>query len=109
MFKAGIDSEDVALDMTRILLAKHEDEESADEDCKFRMTQEEYADKNKRKIACNRVRKLFYDVRDRFPDVFNKNEEITVSDEQLSIVISQLQQYAFLDSPYDVIGTAYEI
>lgn len=109
MFRAGIDSEDVALDMTRILLAKHEDEESAEEDCKFRMTQEEYADKEKRKIACDRVRKLFFDVRDRFPDVFSKNEEITVSDEQLSIVISQLQPYAFLDSPYDVIGTAYEI
>lgn len=109
MFRAGIDSEDVALDMTRILLAKHEDEESADEDCMFRMTQEEYADANKRHIACNRVRNLFYSVRDRFPDVFSKNEEITVSDEQLAIVISQLQQYAFLDSPYDVIGTAYEI
>ncbi len=109
MFKAGIDSEDIALDMTRILLAKHEDEESAEEDCKFRMTQEEYSDENKRKLACERVRKLFYDVRDRYPDVFNKNEDITVSDEQLSIVISQLQAYSFLDSPYDVIGTAYEI
>lgn len=109
MFRAGIDSEDIALDMTRILLAKHEDEESSDEECKFRMTQEEYSDENKRKLACDRVRKLFYDVRDRYPDVFNKSEEITVSDEQLSIVISQLQGYAFLDSPYDVIGTAYEI
>lgn len=109
MFRAGIDSEDVALDMTRILLAKHEDEESADEDCKFRMTQEEYSDPQKRKIACARVRSLFSDVRDRFPDVFSSNEVITVSDEQLAIVISQLQAYAFLDSPYDVIGTAYEI
>lgn len=109
MFRSGIDSEDVALDMTRILLAKHADEESADEDCMFRMTQEEYADPDRRHVACNRVRTLFAEVRDRFPDIFSKNEEITVSDEQLSIVISQLQQYAFLDSPYDVIGTAYEI
>ncbi|MBQ0142158.1 MAG: N-6 DNA methylase [Prevotellaceae bacterium] len=109
MFRAGIDSEDIALDMTRILLAKHEDEESSDEDCKFRMTQEEYKDLSKRKLACNRVRSLFKDVRERFPDVFTATEEITVSDEQLAIVISQLQHYAFLDSPYDVIGTAYEI
>lgn len=109
MFRAGIDSEDVALDMTRILLAKHEDEESADEDCMFRMTQEEYMDPQKKKVACNRVRDLFASVRNRYPDVFSLNEEITVSDEQLAIVISQLQAYAFLDSPYDVIGTAYEI
>lgn len=78
MFRAGIDSEDVALDMTRILLAKHEDEESADEDCMFRMTQEEYIDSQKKKVACKRVRDLFASVRNRYPDVFSQNEEITV-------------------------------
>ncbi|MDE7407624.1 MAG: type I restriction enzyme HsdR N-terminal domain-containing protein, partial [Muribaculaceae bacterium] len=109
MYRSGIDSEDVALDMTRILLAKHEDEESADETCKFRMTQEEYDDPEKRHAACQRVRTLFNAVKERYPDVFSENEEITVSDDKLAIVISQLQQYAFLDSPYDVIGTAYEI
>ena len=109
MYRAGIDSEDVALDMTRILLAKHEDEESANEDCLFRMTQEEYLNPNLRHQACKRVRDLFDAVRQRYPDVFGKNEEITVSDDKLAIVISQLQKYSFLDSPYDVIGTAYEI
>ena len=109
MYRSGIDSEDVALDMTRILLAKHEDEESADENCQFRMTQEEYDDIDKRTIACKRVRQLFNAVKERYPDVFTENEEITVSDEKLAIVISQLQQYSFLESPYDVIGTAYEV
>lgn len=109
MYRSGIDSEDVALDMTRILLAKHEDEESADEVCQFRMTQEEYDDPVKRTAACKRVRQLFNSVKEHYPDVFSESEEITVSDDKLAIVISQLQQYAFLDSPYDVIGTAYEI
>ncbi|MBQ4519041.1 MAG: N-6 DNA methylase [Bacteroidaceae bacterium] len=109
MYRSGIDSEDIALDMTRILLAKHEDEESCEEECQFRMTQEEFEEPLKRKKACKRVRGLFNAVKERYPDVFNKSEEITVSDEQLSIVITQLQQYSFLDSSYDVIGTAYEI
>lgn len=109
MYRSGIDSEDVALDMTRILLAKHEDEESADEICQFRMTQEEYDDPGKRTTACKRVRDLFKAVKERYPDVFSESEEITVSDEKLAIVISQLQQYSFLESPYDVIGTAYEV
>ena len=109
MYRSGIDSEDIALDMTRILLAKHEDEESSEEECQFRMTQEEYKDPSNREKACRRVRQLFDAVKERYPDVFNRSEEITVSDEQLSIVITQLQQYSFLDSPYDVIGTAYEI
>lgn len=109
MYRSGIDSEDVALDMTRILLAKHEDEESAEEICQFRMTQEEYDDTEKRTAACKRVRDLFNAVKERYPDVFSESEEITVSDEKLAIVISQLQQYSFIESPYDVIGTAYEV
>lgn len=109
IYRSGIDSEDLALDMTRILLAKHEDEESSDETCQFRMTQEEFKDPVKRKRACSRVRGLFELVKNRYPDVFKQSEEITCSDDQLAIVISQLQQYSFLDSPNDVIGTAYEI
>lgn len=109
IYRSGIDSEDLALDMTRILLAKHEDEESSDETCQFRMTQEEFRDPEKRKRACKRVRVLFEAVKNRYPDVFKKSEEITCSDDQLAIVISQLQPYSFLDSPNDVIGTAYEI
>ena len=52
---------------------------------------------------------MFYAVRDRYKDVFSATEEITASNSQLAIVISQLQQYSFIDSPHDVIGTAYEI
>lgn len=108
MYRQGIDSEDVALDMTRVILAKIEDESSSKEECEFHITPEEYADEAARKVACNRVRKLFDDVRDRYPDVFSPTEEITSSDAQLAIVISQLQQYAFLEASHDVIGTAYE-
>lgn len=89
MYRQGIDSEDVALDMTRVILAKIEDESSSKEECEFHITPEEYADKAARKVACNRARKLFDDVRDRYPDVFSPTEEITSSDTQLAIVISQ--------------------
>ena len=51
---------------------------------------------------------MFYAVRDRYKDVFTPTEEITASNNQLAVVISQLQQYSFMDSPHDVIGTAYE-
>lgn len=109
IYRSGIDSEDVALDMVRIILAKIEDESSASDECKFHITPDEYHNEQLRKIACKRVRILFETVKDRFPDVFSKHEEITASDNQLAIVISYLQQYAFLEAPYDVIGTAYEV
>lgn len=108
IYRTGINSENIALDMVRILLSKIEDESSADPDCKFRITPEEYADERLQSIACARVRKLFSNVRDRYPDVFKNDESITIPDKQLALVVNQLQGYAFLDSPYDVLGTAYE-
>lgn len=108
MYRQGIDSEDVALDMTRVILAKIEDESSSKEECDFHITPEEFSDPAARTIACARVRRLFEAVRDRYPDVFSPTEEITSSDSQLAIVVSQLQQYALLEATHDVIGTAYE-
>ena len=109
IYRSGIDSEDIALDMVRIILSKIEDESSAKDDCDFHITPEEFKDTTKRAAACKRVRELFRKVRDRYKDVFSPTEEITASDGQLAIVISQLQQYSFLDSTHDVLGTAYEI
>ncbi len=109
IYRSGIDSEDIALDMVRIILSKIEDESSAREECDFHITPEEYADETMRDAACDRVRRLFNAVRDRYTDVFSPTEEITVSNAQLAVVISQMQQYSFMDSPHDVIGTAYEI
>ncbi len=109
IYRSGIDSEDIALDMVRIILSKIEDESSASDECEFHITPEEYADEKAMNVACARVRRLFHAVRDRYKDVFSSMEEITASNKQLAIVISQLQQYSFMDSPHDVIGTAYEV
>lgn len=109
IYRSGIDSEDIALDMVRIILSKIEDEASAKDECDFHITPEQFADEAARNVACARVRRLFNNVRDRYPDVFLPTEEITASNVQLAIVIAHLQQYSFMDSPHDVIGTAYEI
>lgn len=109
IYRTGIDSEDVALDMVRIILAKREDESSANEECKFYITPEEFADEKLKVAACSRVRQLFTVVKDQYPDVFSEHEKITASDNQLATVISHLQQYSFLDADHDVIGTAYEV
>ena len=108
IYRSGIDSEDIALDMVRIILSKIEDESSAKNECEFHITPEEFSHETSCNAACMRVRRLFNTVRDRYTDVFTPTEEITASNAQLAVVISQLQQYSFMDSPHDVIGTAYE-
>lgn len=109
IYRSGIDSEDIALDMVRIILSKIEDEASAKDECDFHITPDEFKNPAMRNAACERVRRLFSAVRDRYTDVFTSTEEITASNSQLAVVVSQLQQYSFMDSPHDVIGTAYEI
>lgn len=109
IYRTGISSEDVALDMIRIILAKIEDESTTREECDFHITPEEYENPELKKNACNRVRRLFSAYKERHTDVFSPSEEITALDDQLAVVISQLQGSNFLDAPYDVIGTAYEV
>ncbi len=109
IYRTGIDSEDVALDMVRVILSKIHDESDSSPECAFHITPDEYADPRLRSRACQRVRDLFAQVCDRYPDVFTPQELISASDEQLAIVIAHLQQYNFLEAPYDVIGTAYEV
>lgn len=108
IYRTGINSEDVAMDMVRILLAKFTDETNPGEDCEFQCSPEELRTDKGRKQVSERVKELFNQVKAENNDVFNPAEEITCGDEEIATVVTQLQQYSFLESPYDVIGTAYE-
>ena len=69
IYRSGIDSEDIALDMVRIILSKIEDEASVKNECDFHITPEEFSHRESRDAACERVRNLFCAVRDRYQDV----------------------------------------
>ena len=114
LYKVGIDSEDLAMDMVRMILAKYRDEENEGETCEFRISPLELQSPERRKQVANRVRKLFHQVRDDNPDVFDKHETITAGDKEISTVVSELQDFRFLpdkesDEVYDVVGAAYEV
>jgi type I restriction enzyme M protein len=56
-----------------------------------------------------RLSKLFADVVvKRYPTIFGANERLDMKPTVLTYVVSELQQYALLDSPVDVKGVAYE-
>ncbi len=114
IYRRGLDSEDVALDMVRIILAKYRDEQNPGDLCEFRCTPEEFDSPAGRKGAADRVRGLFAQVVADFPDVFTSDEQITIGDDGLAAVINELQPFRFLadddtEEVYDVIGTAFEV
>jgi type I restriction enzyme M protein len=114
LYKVGIDSEDLAMDMVRIILAKYRDELAEGDTCEFRCTALELQSVEGRKRVAERVRKLFVEVRDSNRDVFDEHEKITAGDREIATVVSELQDFRFVpdeesDEVYDVVGAAYEV
>jgi type I restriction enzyme M protein len=114
LYRQGIDSEDIAMDMVRIILAKYQDEKNAGEECKFRCTPLELQTAEGRNRVAERVHTLFREARAEAPEVFDSNEEISAGDREIATVVSELQDFQFLaddesEEVYDVVGAAYEV
>lgn len=114
LYKVGIDSEDIAMDMVRIILAKYRDEMNEGDIPEFRVTPLELQSAEGRRRVAQRVRTLFHEVRDDNRDVFDTHETITAGDREIATVASELQDFRFLpdeesDEVYDVVGAAYEV
>ena len=114
LYRQGIDSEDIAMDMVRIILAKYQDERNAGEDCEFRCTPLEVQSAEGRRRVAQRVRELFHEARMDAPEVFDGNEDISAGDREIATVVSELQDFRFVadeesDEVYDVVGAAYEV
>ena len=60
--------------------------------------------------VAERIKGIFEDLKEShiFKDVFEGNEQITLSDRGLAFVAGELAKYSFLDATVDVKGTAYE-
>ena len=114
LYKVGIDSDDLAMDMVRIILAKYRDELNPGDTCEFRCTATERQSAGGRKKVASRVRRLFEQARDDNLTIFDKHERITAADAEIATAVSELQDFRFLpdeesDEIYDVVGAAYEV
>ena len=114
LYKNGIDSEDLAMDMVRMILAKYRDEFNEGDTCEFRCSALELKSGEGRRRVAERVRNLFVQVRDDNRDVFDEHERLTAGDREIAIVVSELQDFRFLpeedsDEVYDIVGAAYEV
>ena len=111
LFRSGIESEDLAMDMVRIILAKWRDELRPESTTRFYCTPEDYRSAPGRDAAARRVQELFAEVRDQNLEVFEEDEDITAPPDQIAEVVTELQRYRLLvdeDAWWDVLGAAYE-
>lgn len=56
-----------------------------------------------------RIQYLFIDVKKKYPDVFDDNDKITLSDNSIAHIVGELQQYCLMESERDVIADAFEM
>ncbi|MDR1083340.1 MAG: N-6 DNA methylase [Deltaproteobacteria bacterium] len=55
-----------------------------------------------------RVQSLFSQVKDKYPDVFEEADKISLSPNSIIYIVGELQQYCLIDSERDVISDAFE-
>ena len=104
-------TDDVAITMVRLLLSKWRDEERQGDYTQFYCTNEEFRTSEGREAVVRRIERLFAEVRDAHPTVFDPHESIGVSPDEIIEVVTELQDYRLLgetDEQWDVMGAAYE-
>jgi type I restriction-modification system DNA methylase subunit len=104
-------TDDIAITMVRLLLAKWRDEERPGEYTEFYCTPEEFQSKEGREAVAKRVGELFIEVREENPTVFDPHEQINASPDEIVEVVTELQHYRLLgenDEQWDMMGMAYE-
>ena len=59
--------------------------------------------------AKERIDQLFENVKDTYPDIFNKEDKLKLSAKSIFYCVGQLQWYSLLNSSRDVVGDAFEV
>ena len=61
------------------------------------------------KEVSDRIKKLFDAVKNKYPDVFEKTDNISLTDNSIAYIVGELQQYCLIESERDVIADAFEV
>ena len=79
-------------ELLKLIFCKIEDERSAE--LHFYATTQEWQSLNGQMKVRERIGKLFHEVRDAYPSIFERNEEIKLEPRVLAYIVAQLQQYS---------------
>ncbi|HGJ65827.1 TPA: restriction endonuclease subunit M/S [bacterium] len=95
--------EKIAQNIMRLLFCKVYDEKNSNNFAEFsNRPNEDY------KTFQLRIKRLFEQVKNSYSDIFEYNEEIEINAEDLSFIVSKLEDYSILNADRDVIGDAFE-
>jgi len=102
----GLQKPEAFWELLKLIFCKIEDERS--DAIRFFATTTEWQSLNGQLKVRDRLAKLFQDVRNAYPLIFEPNDEIKLEPRVLAYIVAQLQTYSLLESEVDVKGKAYE-
>jgi type I restriction enzyme M protein len=103
----GLQKPEAFWELLKLIFCKIQDERFSSEP-NFYVTASERRTLNGQLKAKARIDKLFKDVKNDYPQIFKRSEEVELTPSVLAYIVSQLQLYSLLDSDVDVKGKAYE-
>lgn len=103
----GLQKPEAFWELLKLIFCKIHDERSSDEVAFFATSKERHNLNGQLKVK-KRVEALFAEVKREYAAIFRENEEVVLTPEVLSYIVTQLQMYSLLESDIDVKGRAYE-
>ncbi len=95
--------EKIAQNIMRLLFCKIYDEKNSREITEFSNRPDDNHETFKK-----RINNLFEKVKKNYPDIFEQSEKIEIKPEELSFIVSKLEDFSIINADRDVIGDAFE-
>ena len=104
----GLQKQPAFFELLKLIFCKTLDEQNAGRPLEFYAKSGERANRDGQLTVQKRISKIFGKVKQKYPQIFEANDEIKLQSRSLAWVVSELQPYSLLDTHVDVKGKAYE-
>lgn len=104
----GLQKQPAFFELLKLIFCKTLDEQNVGKSLEFYATSAERSNPDGQLTVKNRISKIFDNVKKRFPQIFELNDEIKLQPRSLAWIVSELQAYSLLETHVDVKGKAYE-
>lgn len=104
----GLQKQPAFFEFLKVIFCKIIDEKNIPNPLEFFASSREKTTIDGQLTVKKRISKIFDKVKQKYPIIFDKNDELNLKPRTLSYIVSELQKYSLLQTDIDVKGKAYE-
>jgi len=104
----GLQKQPAFFELLKLIFCKILDEQNVGEPIDFYTTSAERSNPDGQLTVKKRISQIYAKVKQRYPQIFDPNDELKLNPRSLAWITSELQSYSLLETHIDVKGKAYE-